>query len=235
MIPGLEEGEKVVNTITVSEFTDDRYLLFCTRNGTIKKTSLASYGNVRNRGIKAIKLDEGDEIIETGITDGKDEIIIATKDGQAARFDETEVRPTGRDTMGVRGMNVALHDQVVSMAVVKAEDLLLTVTENGFGKISTVDDYRKTHRGGKGVITIKTTKKNGAVVSVRRVNDDDELMVISKSGKVIRIAVDTIRKTGRNAQGVKIMELKDDDVVVSMVPVVKTDSDAPAAETQTQQ
>ena len=98
-----------------------------------------------------------------------------------------------------------------------------------------MDDYRKTHRGGKGVITIKTTKKNGAVVSVRRVNDDDELMVISKSGKVIRIAVDTIRKTGRNAQGVKIMELKDDDVVVSMVPVVKTDSEAPAAETQTQQ
>ena len=132
-------------------------------------------------------------------------------------------------------MNVALHDQVVSMAVVKAEDLLLTVTENGFGKISTVDDYRKTHRGGKGVITIKTTKKNGAVVSVRRVNDDDELMVISKSGKVIRIAVDTIRKTGRNAQGVKIMELKDDDVVVSMVPVVKTDSEASGAETQTKQ
>jgi DNA gyrase subunit A len=210
-------------------------MVFCTKNGLLKKTVMSQYGNIRAKGIKAIKLDEDDQLIETWMTDGKDEIILATSGGLACRFDEEDVRPTGRDTMGVRGMNVALHDQVVSMAVVKAEDLLLTVTENGFGKISTVDDYRKTHRGGKGVITIKTTKKNGAVVSVRRVNDDDELMVISKSGKVIRIAVDTIRKTGRNAQGVKIMELKDDDVVVSMVPVVKTDSDAPAAETQTQQ
>ncbi len=235
MLPDLQPGESITNIIPTNEFPEDRYMVFCTKNGLLKKTVMSQYGNIRSKGIKAIKLDEDDQLIETWMTDGKDEIILATAGGLACRFDEDDVRPTGRDTMGVRGMNVALHDQVVSMAVVKAEDLLLTVTENGFGKISTVDDYRKTHRGGKGVITIKTTKKNGAVVSVRRVNDDDELMVISKSGKVIRIAVDTIRKTGRNAQGVKIMELKDDDVVVSMVPVVKTDSDAPAAETQTQQ
>ena len=235
MLPDLQPGESITSIIPTNEFPDDKYMVFCTKNGLLKKTVMSQYGNIRSKGIKAIKLDEDDQLIETWMTDGKDEIILATSGGLACRFDEEDVRPTGRDTMGVRGMNVALHDQVVSMAVVKAEDLLLTVTENGFGKISTVDDYRKTHRGGKGVITIKTTKKNGAVVSVRRVNDDDELMVISKSGKVIRIAVDTIRKTGRNAQGVKIMELKDDDVVVSMVPVVKTDSEASGAETQTKQ
>jgi DNA gyrase subunit A len=206
-------------------------MVFCTKNGLLKKTVMSQYGNIRSKGIKAIKLDEDDQLIETWMTDGKDEIILATSGGLACRFDEDDVRPTGRDTMGVRGMNVALHDQVVSMAVVKAEDLLLTVTENGFGKISTVDDYRKTHRGGKGVITIKTTKKNGGVVSVRRVCDNDELMVISKSGKIIRIKVDSIRKTGRNAQGVKIMELKDDDVVVSLMPILNTDGQDEEPET----
>ena len=225
MIPGLEEGEKVVNTITVSEFTEDRYLLFCTRNGTIKKTSLASYGNVRNRGIKAIKLDEGDEIIETGITDGKDEIIIATKDGQAARFDESEVRPTGRDTMGVRGVTLADGDIAVGMTIVKPGDLILTVSENGFGKISEVDDYRKTHRGSKGVITIKTTDRNGSVVAIHKVELTDELMVTSKQGKVIRIKVSDIRVTGRNAAGVKIMDMRNDDKIIALQPLAQTDDE----------
>ena len=225
MIPGLEEGEKVVNTITVSEFTDDRYLLFCTRNGTIKKTSLSSYGNVRNRGIKAIKLDEGDEIIETGITDGQDEIIIATKDGQAARFDESEVRPTGRDTMGVRGVTLADGDIAVGMTIVKPGDLILTVSENGFGKISEVDDYRKTHRGSKGVITIKTTDRNGSVVAIHKVDLTDELMVTSKQGKVIRIKVSDIRVTGRNAAGVKIMDMRNDDKIIALQPLAQTDDE----------
>ena len=235
MLPDLQPGENITNIIPANEFPADKYLVFCTKNGLLKKTSLDQYGNVRNKGIKAIKLDEDDALMETWITDGQDEIILATNSGLACRFSEEDVRPTGRDTMGVKGMTIGLHDEVVSMAVVKPTDLLLTVTENGFGKISTVDDYRKTHRGGKGVITIKTTKKNGGVVSVRRVSENDELMVISKTGKIIRIKVDSIRKTGRNAQGVKIMELKDDDVVVSMVPVVKTDSEASGAETQTKQ
>ena len=223
MIPGLEDGEKVVNTVTVSEFSEDRYLLFCTRNGTIKKTSLASYGNVRNRGIKAIKLDEGDEIIETGITDGKDEIIIATRNGQAARFDETEVRPTGRDTMGVRGITLTDDDVAVGMTIVKPEDMILTVSENGFGKISVVEDYRKTHRGSKGVITIKTTDRNGSVVVVKKVRLDDEMIVTSKQGKVIRMKIADIRVTGRNAAGVKIMEMRNDDKIIALQPLTKTD------------
>ncbi len=225
MIPGLDEGEKVINTVTVSEFTDDRYLVFCTRNGTIKKTSLSSYGNVRNKGIKAIKLDEGDEIIETGISDGKEEIVIATRDGQAARFSEEEVRPTGRDTMGVRGVTLVDGDVAVGMTIVKSDDMILTVSENGFGKISVVDDYRKTHRGSKGVITIKTTERNGSVVAIKKVELTDELMVTSKQGKVIRIKVSDIRVTGRNAAGVKIMDMRNDDKIIALQPLAQTDDD----------
>ena len=225
MIPGMEEGEKVIETVTVSEFTDDKYLLFCTRNGTIKKTSLALYGNIRSRGIKAIKLDEGDEIIETGITDGSDEIIIATKDGQAARFDETEVRPTGRDTMGVRGITLSEGDIAVGMTIVKSGDMMLTVSENGFGKITVVDDYRKTHRGSKGVITIKTTDRNGCVVAIKKVALTDELMVTSKQGKVLRIKVSDIRVTGRNAAGVKVMEMRNDDKIIALQPLAQTDDE----------
>ena len=225
MIPGLDEGEKVINTVTVSEFTDDRYLVFCTKNGTIKKTSLSSYGNVRNKGIKAIKLDEGDEIIETGISDGKEEIVIATRDGQAARFSEEEVRPTGRDTMGVRGVTLVDGDVAVGMTIVKSDDMILTVSENGFGKISVVDDYRKTHRGSKGVITIKTTERNGSVVAIKKVELTDELMVTSKQGKVIRIKVSDIRVTGRNAAGVKIMDMRNDDKIIALQPLAQTDDD----------
>ena len=234
MIPGLDEGEKVVNTVTVSEFVEDKYLLFCTRNGTIKKTSLALYGNVRSRGIKAIKLDEGDEIIETGITDGNDEIIIATKNGQAARFDESEVRPTGRDTMGVRGITL-VDDEAVGMTIVKPGDMMLTVSENGFGKISVVDDYRKTHRGSKGVITIKTTDRNGFVVAIKKVALTDELIVTSKQGKVLRINVADIRVTGRNAAGVKIMDMRNDDKIIALQPLAQTDDEADETEAPEQE
>ncbi len=161
LLSNLEEGEKVVNTICASGFPEDRYLVFCTRNGLFKKTTLFAYGNVRARGIKAIKLEDGDELIETDITDGADQIIIASANGLAVRFDESGARPTGRDTMGVKGMTLNPGDRVVSMAIVKPGDRLLTVSENGYGKISEVDDYRKTYRGGKGVITIKTDARNG--------------------------------------------------------------------------
>ncbi len=220
LLSDLEEGEKVVNTICASGFPEDRYLVFCTRAGLFKKTSLAAYGNVRSKGIKAIKLDEGDELIETAITDGSDNIIIASAGGQAVRFEESDARPTGRDTMGVKGMTLNPGDKVVSMAVVKPGDRLLTVSENGYGKISDVDDYRMTRRGGKGVITIKTDERNGNVVSVRKVNVGDQLMLTSSSGMIIRIDTDSIRETGRNAKGVRVMNLKDGDKVVAMQPIM---------------
>jgi len=219
MIPDMEEGEKVVSTICVHEFSDDRYLAFCTKKGLLKKTSLSAYSNVRNKGIKAIKLDADDELIETRITDGKDQIILATSEGQAVRFDESEVRPTGRDTMGVKGATLNEGDEVVAMAVVNSDDMLLTVSENGYGKISVVDDYRKTHRGSKGVITIKTTERNGRVIGVRKVTTSDELMVVSKQGKMIRIRVADIRVTGRNAAGVKLMDMRNDDKITALQPI----------------
>lgn len=216
MLPDLEDGEKVVNTISVSEFTDDKALVFCTKSGIIKKTILSAYGNIRSRGIKAIKLEEGDELISTGITDDTNEIVIATKHGQAARFDEFEVRATGRDTMGVKGITLSGDDEVVGMTIVKPEDMILSVSENGFGKISVVDEYRKTHRGSKGVITMKTTERNGSLVAISKVCMDDELMVTSKQGKMIRIKVSEIRVTGRNAAGVKIMDMRNDDKIIAL-------------------
>ena len=220
LLSDLEEGEKVVNTICASGFPEDRYLVFCTRNGLFKKTSLSAYGNVRAKGIKAIKLDDDDILIETAITDGSDNIIIASSHGQAVRFEESDARPTGRDTMGVKGMTLNPGDSVVSMAVVKPGDRLLTVSENGYGKISDVDDYRMTHRGGKGVITIKTDERNGNVICVRKVNNGDQLMLTSSSGKIIRIDTDEIRETGRNAKGVRIMDMRNGDKIVAVEPIM---------------
>ncbi len=230
MIPDLEEGEKVVNTICAAEFPEDRYMVFCTRNGLFKKTALSAYGNVRSRGIKAIKLEEGDELIETNITSGEDQIIIASSGGLAVRFDETDARPMGRDTMGVKGMSLNPGDHVVSMAIVRPGDRLLTVSENGYGKISEVDDYRKTHRGGKGVITIKTDERNGNVVSVRKVNPGDHLMLTSAAGKIIRMDTDEIRETGRNAKGVRVMDMRDGDKVVAVEPIMAPEQEEALSE-----
>ena len=219
ILSDLQEGEKVLSVICTREFSDDKYILFATRNGLIKKTPLSSYGNVRQKGIKAIKLEDDDELVETRIVDGDEMVIIATKDGLAAKFPGSEVNPTGRDTMGVKGVTLNEGDRVVSMTVVREGDMLLTVTENGFGKISNVDDYRLTHRGSKGVITIKTTDRNGCVVAVKKVSDDKELIVTSEGGKVLRIRVADIRVTGRNAAGVKIMDLRDGDRLTALQPV----------------
>lgn len=228
-LPDLQKDESVKAVIPVTAFTDKRCLVFCTKNGLLKKTLLSLYGNVRTKGIKAIKLDEGDEIMEVSLTAGGDEIILATRGGLACRFPESEVRPTGRDTMGVKGMSIGYGDTVVSMAIVKPTDLLLTVTEHGYGKISVVSEYRQTHRGGKGVITIKTDKRNGGVVSVCKVGENDELMVVSTGGKMIRMQVAEIRKTGRNAKGVRVMDLHDDNSVAAVEPIAPEDTTAAEA------
>ena len=219
LLPDLHEDETVITVIPTSAFPDDQFLAFCTRNGLFKKTQLSAYGNVRNKGIIALNIDEGDSLVEAAKVEAGSDIILATDDGLACRFDEKEVRPTGRAAMGVKGMNLGLNNHVVSMTVVHPQDQLLTVTEFGMGKISSVDDYTKHHRGSKGVTTIKLTKKSGAVVSVRKVVDGDELMLVSESGKIIRIDVGSIRKTGRSAQGVRVMDLRDGDRITAVEPV----------------
>ncbi|MBN1677518.1 MAG: DNA gyrase subunit A, partial [Candidatus Thermoplasmatota archaeon] len=213
LLEHLEDGETVVNTIPVRHFVDDNYLVFATSRGTIKKTRLSAYQHVRQSGIIAIKLDEKDEVVDTTITDGTKEIILATKKGLAARFSETDARPTGRATYGVRGVRLGKGDEVVSMAVVDGKGQLLTVTERGYGKRSLVEDYRKIRRGGKGVITIKTGDRNGEVVCAKEVRDDNEIIVTSVKGMVIRMPVSGISLLGRATMGVRLMRLKEGDRV----------------------
>ena len=219
MLPDLQDDEKVIGFMHTREFTDDRFLVFCTKKGIIKRTNLSLDGNVRPRGIKAIKLDEGDSLVQTEITDGDCDIIIATRTGLAVRFDEKEVRAAGRDTMGVKGVSLSEGDEVASMTLVKPGDKLLTVSENGFGKISPVDSYTRTHRGAKGVITLKTTEGNGHVVAVRMVIESDGLIITSQSGMVIRMQTSDIREIGRNTAGVRIMNLREGDRIVAVQPV----------------
>jgi DNA gyrase subunit A len=221
LLPRLEEGEYVETAIPIHEFDDEHYLVFATRNGIIKKTALSAYSNIRVNGIRAIKLDEDDELISTRLSDGMQTIMIATANGQACRFDEKEVRPMGRVTRGVIGVRLNKGDKVVSMAVVGEEGNLLTITENGFGKRSPIQEYRKTHRGSKGVRTIITNERNGKVIYVKEVTDDDEIMLTSKDGMMVRVPVNGIRIQGRNTMGVTIMRLNQGDKVVSVAKIIE--------------
>ncbi|RLF51554.1 MAG: DNA gyrase subunit A, partial [Thermoplasmata archaeon] len=221
LLPRLEEGEYVETAIPVHEFDDEHYLVFATRNGIIKKTVLSAYSNIRVNGVKAVKLDEDDELISTKLSDGKQTIMLATANGQACRFHETEVRPMGRVARGVIGIRLAKGDKVVSMAVVGEEGTLLTVTENGYGKRSFISEYRKTHRGSKGVKTIITNERNGKVIWVKEVKDDEEIMLTSKNGMIVRIPVKDVRIQGRNTMGVRLMRLNEGDKVVSVAKIVE--------------
>jgi DNA gyrase subunit A len=225
LLPRLEEGEFVETAIPIHEFDDEHYLVFITKNGIIKKTALSSYSNIRVNGVRAINLEEGDELIETKLSDGKQTIMIATANGQACRFNEQEARPMGRVTHGVIGIRLRKGDKVVSMAVVGEEGNLLTITENGYGKRSPISEYRKTHRGSKGVRTIVTNKRNGQVIYVKEVIEEDEIMLTSKGGMVVRIPVKDIRIQGRNTMGVRIMKLNEGDNVVSVAKIVEKDEE----------
>ncbi len=221
LLPRLEEGEFVETAIPIHEFDDDHYLVFVTKKGIIKKTALSAYCNIRVNGVHAINLEEGDELIETKLSDGKQTIMIATADGQACRFNEQEARPMGRVTHGVIGIRLDKGDRVVSMAVVGEEGNLLTITENGYGKRSAISEYRKTHRGSKGVRTIVTNERNGQVIYVKEVIEEDEIMLTSKMGMVVRIPVKDIRIQGRNTMGVRIMKLNEGDKVVSVAKIIE--------------
>ncbi|UCE46040.1 MAG: DNA gyrase subunit A [Methanobacteriota archaeon] len=216
----LQEGERIMSKIPITAFDEDRYLVFATRRGIIKKTKLVAYSHVRQTGIIATRLDDDDELVGVAITDGSKEIVLATKLGYAARFSEGDVRATGRATYGVKGVTLRQSDEVVSMAVVSPEDHLLTVTENGYGKRSLVESYRKTHRGGKGVITIKTGERNGNVISVKAVSDDDEIIFTSVNGMVIRMPVHGIRLQSRATLGVRLMRLKQSDRITAVARLV---------------
>ena len=220
LLPRLEEGERLEDNISITGFDDDLDLVFATRRGIVKRTPLKEYRNIRASGIIAISLMEGDELVETRVARQDSEIVLASRSGQAARFSVSEVRSVGRASIGVKGMRLDDGDEVVSMAVVRPEDKLLTITENGYGKTSLVSDYRKTHRGSKGVITIRTNERNGGVVSVRTIGDDDQLLITTQQGKVIRVAAGEIRTMGRSTQGVKIMDLAEGDKITAVARLV---------------
>ena len=221
LLPKLEEGERVIDNIPLKSFDEGHYLLFATRKGRVKKTPVMAYSHVRSMGIIAIGLDEGDEVIDTVLTDGRQDVLLATRKGYVIRFAEEDVRPMGRQAGGVRGIRLRQEDGVVSMECSFSEgNVLLTVTEHGFGKPSWVGEYRKTRRGGKGVITIKATERNGNVVAVSAFSPGDEVLLTSQAGMVIRIPIDDIRVMGRNTQGVRIMRLEQQDRVTAMIRLV---------------
>ena len=215
-----EKDENLNAFIPVKEFEKEKYLILCTKKGIIKKTKLEAYSKPRKGGIIAMNLDEDDELINAAITDGTKEIIIATKKGMAVRFNEKDARPIGRSARGVKGINLKPGDEVIGMVVADLSKTLLSITENGFGKRSKIEDYRLVRRGSIGVINIKTSDRNGEVVSIKTVDEEDELMFISKKGIVIRVPVKGISTIGRNTQGVTLMRLKDKDKVVSAAKVI---------------
>ncbi|HEY7714667.1 MAG TPA: DNA gyrase subunit A [Candidatus Binatia bacterium] len=221
----LEPGEKVSAFLSVREFQEGRYVVFATKNGLIKKTELMAYANPRASGIRAIGLEDGDEVIGVRLTDGQQEVILSTANGQSIRFKEEQVRPTGRGTFGVVGMKLDSGDKVVSMEILTLGFDILTVSEGGYGKRTEMDEYRLQSRGGKGIITMKTTDKTGQVVGVQQVTEDDELMLISNRGKIIRLRIKDIRVIGRNTQGVRLIELEEGERVVSLARLAEKEED----------
>src|SRR5689334_8560415 len=231
------KGKPIINMINVSpdtqvsaivttrDFPEDQFLLFATKNGTVKKTALSQYSNVRATGIKAIKIEEGDELIDVQVTSGTNDIVLATRHGLSIRFHEQDVREMGRDTTGVKGIELGPRDELIGMVVVKREANLLVVTERGLGKCSPIDDYRVQKRGGKGIITVHRTDKTGDAVSIKEVLPDDELMLITKQGVAIRMPVKGIRVAGRNTQGVRLVHLDENDLVMDVARVVPDDAE----------
>jgi len=219
--------EQVTSLIPISgEFRDDRFLVMATAQGIIKKTSLSAFKRPKKGGIIAVKLDEGDKLISVRVTNGERELMLATRQGKAIRFHENTVRAMGRVSRGVKGITLAETDEVEAMVVVGEDgNQLLTVCELGYGKRTPVEDYRETNRGGKGIINIKTTARNGLVVSARAVNDDDQVMLITSAGKLIRSEVKGISLIGRSTQGVRLIKIDGDERVVAVAKVQSEDDD----------
>ncbi|MEB2345267.1 MAG: DNA gyrase subunit A [Deltaproteobacteria bacterium] len=232
----LAEGERVQATLPVRSFDDagreaagppdqqGGYVLLCTRHGVIKKTDLSAFSNPRRGGIIAIHLDSEDELIAAARTSGSNQVLIATRSGKSVRFEETDVRPMGRAAMGVRGVSLVGDDLVVGMEILSPGATILSVTQNGYGKRTPLDDYRLQKRGGQGIITIRTSERNGPVIGVAQVTDDDEVMLITDGGKVLRCRVSGISTMGRATQGVTLMDLAEGEKLVSITRLAERDA-----------
>jgi len=217
----IASNENISAVLPVSNFDDGAFVVMATKNGIIKKTELKAYSRPRSTGIAAISIDTADALIGVDITDGNREIFLGTKNGNAIRFKEQDVRAIGRVSRGVRGITLGTGDEVVSMEVLRGEATLLTITENGYGKRSNVSEYRRQSRGGKGIITIKTSERNGKVVGIMQVMDEDNIMIITSKGKIIRIAVKNISVIGRNTQGVRLINVEENERVVGVTELAE--------------
>jgi DNA gyrase subunit A len=214
----LSPNEKISAIMPVKEFSDDRFIMMATRLGVVKKTPLLEYSHPRAGGIIAVNLDEEDKLITVALTDGKQDVLLASKHGKSIRFREADARPMGRVTRGVRGMTLEDDDVVIGMEIINdmTGSTLFTVTEHGFGKRTELTEYRRQSRGGKGVITIKTTERNGCVVDIKQVNDENDLMLITDQGKIIRMPVAGFSVIGRNTQGVRLMVTEEGERIVAV-------------------
>lgn len=231
----IASDEKIAAMIKVREFDADKHLVMATDRGVVKKTNLSAYGNPRAGGIIAIAIDEGDKLIGVKLTDGDNECMLITRNGMSIRFHEEQLRDQGRDTRGVRGITLAKgEDAVESIEIVEEDHTLLAITKNGYGKRTRFEEYPTQKRGGKGVITIRTTDRNGVVVGAHSVNDHDALMLITEKGQMIRISVDDIRTISRNTQGVRLISLSEGDRLVSATPVEPEDPEEETEEEATE-
>ena len=236
----IEPDDKVRTYLNVrglenAEYVNSHYIVMCTRDGIIKKTSLEAYSRPRQNGVNAITIKEGDQLIDAALTSGQAEIIIAAREGKAIRFPESTVRPIGRTGAGVRAITIEGDDRVVGMICMEpdSQDDILVLSENGYGKRTDLDDYRITNRGGKGVKTLQVTDKTGKLVSIQAVSDDNDLMIITRNGTAIRTAAVDIRVAGRATQGVRIINLRNGDAIASVMAVPKSDEEETETETET--
>ena len=221
----LSQDEKISAILSVREFSEDKFIMMATRQGVVKKTPLLEYSHPRAGGILAVNLDEGDKLIEVALTDGKQDVLLASKNGKSIRFSEEDARPQGRVTRGVRGMTLEDDDVVIGMEIVNdlTGSTIFTVTENGFGKRTELGEYRAQSRGGKGVITIKTTDRNGCVVGIKQVTDENDMMLISDQGKILRVPVAGFSIIGRNTQGVRLMVTETEERIVAVAKLAEKD------------
>jgi DNA gyrase subunit A len=219
----MEDGERIAALLTVKEFEADKFIVMGTRHGVVKKTELSAFSNPRVGGIIAMGVEDGDSVIDAQVSDGSAQIFIGTRDGMSIRFAETDVRPMGRSAFGVRGITLRDGDSAVAMEILRPGGTILSVTEQGYGKRTELDEYRIQTRGGVGIINIQTSDRNGKVVGIIQVTDDDELMVITQQGKILRMASKDIRTIGRSTQGVRLIDTEGDDLAVSIVRLAEKD------------
>ncbi|MFO0660492.1 MAG: DNA gyrase subunit A [Polyangiaceae bacterium] len=230
---GMEPGERVAAIAPLEKFTDDLFVVTLTKKGLIKKTEATAYDSIREKGIIGVKVEEGDELLSAEVTDGKREFLIATRQGMSIRFSEDQVRPTGRGTMGVKAITLETGDEVVGFAVTEpGRDQVLTVCEKGFGKRTVLDEFRLQNRGGKGIILIDAGERNGGVVGIALIKPDDQLMVVTDRGQLLRTKVAEIRETGRNAKGVKIMSVDEAERIIAIERLAEEEEENPEAAAQ---